>query len=805
MATCPDPASLCHIVDASLPDQINPNIDKTLASIDMGRAPFIVICDEVTLNGDYTITKDIYFADCGMINLNGYKLTINGRIHGRKQQHFRNGIPYINMESEIWLDWFFETAIQDNNAAPKVNILIKRLGHGPNQEVNIYSQRELPLGTRISVERDNVNLIGLACVCVPDPNDNSGNNWTHGGIRIRGDYQWHPTVLTIAAPANAGDTQIYMGITGASLLVPNTFARIRGQNTADGIAMWFEDIQILSYDPITRLAQLAQPLEYSYLPVYPGSAYQGPNGTDITTVTIKLTRLVTDKPIENDTIINVADTSIYQVGDPVVLESEVFYDKLYQYKPPVKNSLPIFAFHTFIEEIIDGTRVRIAHQLPSDFPLDENGSTHYTQVTNPTLRLSRLKLIKNSHIKNCSIRYEADNERLTNNSFQLVLTQQCTMQDCYVDGTGGQKGHAFSLRQSIHSGALRCEAWKPKYGDAGEGYGFSFYSTTDCYVEEGQTTRCRHALLFFRNACYNTVRNCYFNDTAISDIDFHGGNCNRNLIDGITVNKGESACNADGFTTIYDTNDVYYKSVVKFGNPKHVHGDYKNVVRNVVAHGYINKYVIQAVNNGEFVPMTNLYLDPNTGQVNKNGTGIALNVPFESAVENMQAEDDNVVEDCVFNNFMIGVYLSYTNYLVNPLDYGQFTVRNCTFRNCYAFWVYWDVPTAFSVDLIGNNIEGCYQGVYTDANTIPNTSYVNLHKNRFTYVTYPMFVDTNAAIIRTYGNIDYEVIGNVFPYYRIMKATKSGAQLVRHGANAVPSLPILTNTAGTVSQAGLTW
>ena len=788
-------------VNPAVASQSDPSIPNSLAAVEGDpEVCLISINAPITLDADMVLTKKVCFAQGAYIDTNGFNLIFQGEVISPPQFIFPNPTkPELHGNETVYMDWFAD--LLNPNAVYVMNLVI-RYKLFPNGRLVLKAGSEMYLGNRLTIPKDNIIVDGVDFVAIPDMNDATGNNWTHGGVRVRGEIVFDPQPLLLGAPANAGDTQIILSSSTAPFTTPK-FSRIRGENGADGIALWYEDIHIISYDPATRVATLAKPLQYSYQISYPGSAWPGISGTDWTLINHKEATLITNRISAGDTDIKVADSSIFQKGDAIVIESDVYMDQFYQYLPGRSNPLPIYAFHTYVEEVIDANTIRIAHQAPNNFLIDENDPPDITGLTAPSLRVVKLNLVKNSHIRDCSLRYVANNEKLTDHAFQLVLAEHCTISNSSVDGSGGQKGHGFSIREAIGCTVSNCSVKNPLYGDSGEGYGFSLYSCTDSTMKNVRAYGCRHAVLFFRNACYNIVDGIYAYDTAISAIDFHGGNSNHNVVKNGVIREGVKACNDLGFTTIYDTNNVYNKSAIKFGNNKHVHGDFNNVVENVVCKGYKNKYAFQMFLNQEYNTFTNIWYDPVTDQVSKGdpGTGTAypLNIPISAGVEVNQNCDNNIVRNCTFWAFMVDVNLQATVYLVDPLPHGLTIVENCEFDFNYGFFVYVTIDSSFALDVLYSKMTQMYQMAYINtSNTTLKCHYRFMGNSVHTYTFYP-----TVWLVRAYSNLDVWLTNNYIPEHRLVRWTTANPVTITYGGNVLgnTSAPQVANTStGAITQ-----
>lgn len=272
---------------------------------------------------------------------------------------------------------------------------------------------------------------------------------------------------------------------------------------------------------------------------------------------------MTASPALGATTLTVADSSIFIAGDFVQL-----IDDVHTVQPNGSLELNNYKHREVaqVKAILSSTSIRVGHQI------------HHTYDSATNARVIRLNPVQGSSVRDCSATYSAMSTQ--NVGFQMSKTVQCMIDNCQIVGSPATGfswlNHAFKVVDSFGSTVQNSFVRDAVNTTSGGGYGVSLYGATSCAVTNVKGSSCRHTFLFFNGASGNTIADCYSEDAAVSDYDFHGADCNDNLV---------TNCVAVGGASVAQDGTVN-KGAFKVGNPTHTDGDNRNTFSGCVAVNY---------------------------------------------------------------------------------------------------------------------------------------------------------------------------------------------------------------------------
>jgi hypothetical protein len=669
------------VVDCTASNQANPLIPRTIAYYQLHSPASYLYIDGVCRFGSiFTVTSNLYCT--ANSRFKDFQLTMSGNKIVANSFYLFDIVPiFKNFKSKIDVAWVWDN-VNLRSASLPISVMLKLIEGGADV---FYGGGDLPLDTRISIKQNGINFIDTDIVAVANGStylDEFGvlqtRNYTTGGVRVYGEIAEELDSILISQNIEVGDTVIHIRSVDIGRFQAGMFARVRGENDITGEAIQYEDISIVSVDAVNFTITVALPMEYSYLVVYPDS--EQPVDNDWTTISISKAALISAPIMKDTSIVSLPSDKLYMFEKDSM--AMVVSNKLIQNctTSTIVNTSQVYAFATTIMDIdLANNTVTMALPAPCDFTHDYN------------LRLLAMNPIQNSTIQRCTLRYEADNNKAVDAGFKLARAMNCTIKDCHVDGRGGQKGHAIQIREGVNLTAIDTSCYRPKFGDNGEGYGATMYACTESTIIRHRSTGTRHALLFFKNACYNKCFDITAIDSSISAIDFHGANSNRNLIDGVVTISGNLASQPSGFTTILDPL-AYLKSHIKFGNPTHIAGDNENTVRNVTAFSTVN---------------------PSAQGVEEIGIHLECN------------SNNNIVENATFNNMFTGVILKATSTVADEVI-GKLILKSVTFNGIRGYIVSSIMDLNNEIEMINCIFKDVQKSFYLSKSTTGDVSVKNL-------------------------------------------------------------------------------
>lgn len=449
----------------------------------------------------------------------------------------------------------FDTAVTDitfqgdgtNDQTRILQKLIDNLSEGTGGTINIdAAQTGVYLNAALNV-RSNVHLNFKCPVILGE----------YGQLRIYGGFYETPEtdLPKLRADLTAGTNTIYCGTQSESLATNYSVGDkiiIRGMSDGNGQAVEYQEATVASIDTGNNNITIEEDLEYNFKASYPAGDYEANFGsTDYTFITFQTFTTLSADAGRGDYSITVTNATDFAVGDYIFFGDEKV--------PADVAGSSTNTFRHEVNKIIDitGSAISLENALCHDY------ETSYEAY------IIKMDMAENASIRGAHVNYNAEPDSFTINAFTIAYAKDCRIENCVVENEGSytSKGHGFRIDRAINCHTYNCAVYPPKYVDAAEGYGFTFYRSNHCSHNNAYARGCRHSFLFFRGASHNRFNDIISIDCRKSDIDFHGGDEYGNVVDGFTIVGGDQ---------VYGS----HIEAIKFGNESHVTGSCNNIVRN---------------------------------------------------------------------------------------------------------------------------------------------------------------------------------------------------------------------------------
>ena len=407
-----------------------------------------------------------------------------------------------------------------------------------------------------------------------------------GRMRIQGDFATFPetNLYRLGADATAGQDTIKVDTTpqGGGLLSAHFNVGdkiiIRGMTDAALNSLERDELEILSINDLAQTLRFTTPISYSYKITYDNPEYFANTGVVDRTLITKVVsaKLPSDLAAGSD-IITLApgDVAKFSVGALVLIEDE----KKSADQVSGGSNNPI---HKFIAEV-----TAINEDGPNTLRI--NARTPFAFETAYSARVTLMKPARFASLQGGTAIYTeapdaAPAERM--HSFEIARAAWCFMSNLAVPNEDdfGTRGNMFRMFYSYGCGFDNVRGRNPKHLGSGDGYGLSFYYSTNCWARTVDVSGNRHGVLF-----QNSV-SCSAWDVAVADdrgsaVDFHG--------------LSETECwvhlrsITGGSLSAFSSN-----TAVKFGNTAHRVGPF----RCGVTGGQISRYYGTGRRVVQFVP-----------------------------------------------------------------------------------------------------------------------------------------------------------------------------------------------------------
>jgi hypothetical protein len=402
---------------------------------------------------------------------------------------------------------------------------------------------------------------------------------------------------------------------------------VRGQNDASGKSIEKDTSFVKALAKVGSYWQITctDELDYTFQPTYPASEWPADLTTGTTIYVIEGSLLTVNSAV-NDTSITVADGTVFTVGDLIEVG-----DNRNEY---AMNSSAITGAGNPYKNPANLEQRQVVAIAGNVLTLD-NALVRSTSTTYYAFAALMVPVV-NSTIVGARISYVADGIRSAN-ALQITYALDCHIYDCYVDGSGGRKGHGLRISYSYKCTAHRNRIENPKYSGSGEGYGITIYYATKILVDHNYVSGCRHNFLL-QLATESIVSSNYSINDLISGIDLHGVRSKRCVIQNNHVTRSK----------LQDSDGSTKSGGIRIGNTSHSGGDDENLIQG----NYISGY---------------------RGYNNTDGNGIDI---FAASAGNIIR--NNVIEHC-YNGLRFGL----NSKQITPVQFIDNTiVEGNVFRNC---------------------------------------------------------------------------------------------------------------------------
>lgn len=368
-----------------------------------------------------------------------------------------------------------------------------------------------------------------------------------GGLKIQGELDETPTTNKpyITADAASGSTTIT--INRVTDFAVGDYIVIRGARDANGNSIQKMNNTITAITD--KVLTLSKPLDDTFL-VYNEGTWSNHNSNVTKVIAVTITAAAN----RGDRTVTVTDSSYFSEGDFVQVLDDV------NTSTPAGTAEATNFKHKEIagvRQIVSATSIRLSHAL------------HHTYNISQGARVAKVKPVEHSSIRDAAITW--DQMSTTNYAIEAKFAIGCSIENCQVIGDSATKkswrNQAIRLTDSYFSKINNCYVAVATNTDGGYGYGVTMYGSTNCTVKDCEVSSTRHSFLFFAGAAGNSVSGCISVDAAVSDYDFHGGECVDNTVTNCIAVGGDSVAD-DGSTN---------KAACRIGNSSHADGDSYNV------------------------------------------------------------------------------------------------------------------------------------------------------------------------------------------------------------------------------------
>lgn len=183
--------------------------------------------------------------------------------------------------------------------------------------------------------------------------------------------------------------------------------------------------------------------------------------------------------------------------------------------------------------------------------------------------------IVNSSFKGVRATYSTDQASKNTHGVQIGYGRQCQIKDCFIDGSGGQKGNAFRISNSVDCYGFRCRVENPKHFASSEGYGCTVYVSNNCRFLDSDAEGCRHGFLI-QKSNLTLIQGCRSVNDLISGFDVHGVR---------SINTHFIGCWGIGGPGL--AADATHKSIFRVGNTSHAAGDINTFITGCFVNGAV--------------------------------------------------------------------------------------------------------------------------------------------------------------------------------------------------------------------------
>lgn len=401
---------------------------------------------------------------------------------------------------------------------------------------------------------------------------------------------------------------------------------VRGQNDASGKSIEKDTSFVKALAKVGSYWQITctDELDYTFKPTYPASEWPADLTTGTTIYVIEGSLLTVNSSI-NDTSITVADGTVFTVGDLIEVG-----DNRNEY---AMNASAITGAGNPYKNPANLEQRQIVAISGNVLTLD-NALCRSTSTTYYAFAALMVPVV-NSTIVGARISYVADGIRSAN-ALQITYSLDCHIFDCYVDGSGGRKGHGLRISYSYKCTAHRNRIENPKYSGSGEGYGITIYYATKILVDHNYVSGCRHNFLL-QLATESIVSSNYSINDLISGIDLHGVYSVNCVIQNNHVTRSK----------LQDSDGSTKSGGIRIGNTSHSGGDHNNLIQGNYISGYRGYNNTDGNGIDIFGASSGNIIRNNTIEHCYNGLRFGLN---SKQITPVQFIDNTIVEGNIFRN-----------------------------------------------------------------------------------------------------------------------------------------------------------
>jgi hypothetical protein len=334
----------------------------------------------------------------------------------------------------------------------------------------------------------------------------------YGNIRNQGTYASFSAVIYLSQNATAGGTTFRaVPVTGSitDYMQVGSKLVLRGNRDSGGGALHFQEVTVTALDAPTGSVTVSEALLYSFAVEYSGSAWAAAGNQDKTTVTVRVSSLLTADAAIGDKTFALTSAAGFSVGSMLELRDEKQCDDI------AGTSTALINTEHFIVTGISGNNVTVDRRAQRLF---DNAHNARAWLVEPCVNASIIGAnIQFTEAPPPSPRIDT----LVNWNAYRSTIERCRILNQNDNATTGSRGQMFCNRYSFRCGIYDCVGERPKYTAGGEGYCLTNFHSTECEASGISASGLRHAsYMEVATGCtahFSSIKDC----TSVA-VDFHG-------------------------------------------------------------------------------------------------------------------------------------------------------------------------------------------------------------------------------------------------------------------------------------------
>lgn len=382
-----------------------------------------------------------------------------------------------------------------------------------------------------------------------------------GSFRIGGVAARTGAKAYLAANVTTGATTLTIdraasGISGAlsTAFAVGDLVSINGLQDGAGESIESQTVRITAINDGTDALTFAVALSFDFKVTYSVGAYEAAYGEPNKTTVHKILTgtLASDLAAGSNVVtLSAGHVARFAVGDYVSLEDEKVAGDI-----AGSSTNPVHREQAQVVAINSGANTltlsrRMLHKFETAF----------------AAKVVKISPSIGSSIHNATVTFaEAPDASVVIHTFEIRYAVDCQTVDCSVPNADayGSRGNGYRIQRALNCWHVRPSGSNPKYTGAGEGYGATLVSATNCGVINPSFAGWRHHILL-QGASGCSVSGGQLLDTRLSAIDLHGTEEIGNTIE-VDLVEGASLTASASW------------AAVRVGNVTHMAGAHSNTI-----------------------------------------------------------------------------------------------------------------------------------------------------------------------------------------------------------------------------------